>query len=318
MSIFVKNGVLHVSGAQEKLRGKGQERPAFLTDYTLLDIETTGLSPYRDRVTELGAIKVVNNEVVDQYTNLTFYPKSNKVPAFITKLNGITEERLLSEGVPVADAMKDFRAFIGDDVIIGYNVNFDLNFLYDLAKKFHLPELNNDYVDVLRLARAFYPHEKHNRLLDCMQRAGIAQVEEHHGLADSLDTKKVYDDFRDNFTPALLEQAQAHVKNIDLLEKELAPLQYGFHNPVKNKRVLFTGNLAMDKAEAATMVSNLGGQVDQAVTPQTDYVISGDHDFFDKKNEDLKVVRDLSKQGAKIRSWSESFFLNMLDDWARR
>lgn len=49
MSIYIKNGILHVTGAQDKLRKKGQEKPDFLTNYTMLDIETTGLYPYRDR-----------------------------------------------------------------------------------------------------------------------------------------------------------------------------------------------------------------------------------------------------------------------------
>ena len=93
MSIEVKNGVLNIPGANDKLRHKGTERPEFLDDYTLIDIETTGLSPYRDRVTELGGIKVRNGEIVDEYSHLVAYDKSNKVPAFITKLNGITEEK---------------------------------------------------------------------------------------------------------------------------------------------------------------------------------------------------------------------------------
>ena len=86
MSIYVKNGVLHVDGAQDKLRQKGQEKPDFLSNYTMLDIETTGLSPFRDRITELGGVKVRNGQIVDQYTNLVKFPKNNKVPAFITKL----------------------------------------------------------------------------------------------------------------------------------------------------------------------------------------------------------------------------------------
>ena len=48
MSIYVKNGVLHVTGSQDKLRAKGEEKPSFISDYTMLDIETTGLNPYRD------------------------------------------------------------------------------------------------------------------------------------------------------------------------------------------------------------------------------------------------------------------------------
>lgn len=317
MSIEVKNGVLHIPGAEDKLRHKGIERPEFLQDYTLLDIETTGLSPYRDRVTEFGAIKVRNNEVVDEYSHLIAYDKSNKVPAFITKLNGITEEKIISEGVPVAEAIHDFRDFIGDDIIIGYNVNFDLNFIYDLAKKYRLPELSNDYVDVLRLARAYYPKERHNRLIDCMQRAGIAQVEQHRGLDDSLDTKKVYDDFRAHFTPELLQKAQSKIKNYSLTADKLAPWQIGFRNPVNNKKIVLSDHIHMDQNDGMTMIDNLGGEAQGRIASDTNYLIVGDHDFFHRDNPDLKQARELNQNGAKIKQLSESFFLNMLDNWAR-
>lgn len=317
MSIYVKNGILHVSGAQDKLRQKGQEIPDFLSNYTMLDIETTGLSPYRDRITELGAVKVRNGQIVDQYTNLIKFPKNNKVPAFITKLNGITEEQIVNEGIPAEQAIKEFREFIDDDIIIGYNVNFDLNFLYDLSQKYKLPILNNDYVDVLRLARAYYPRERHNRLIDCMQRAGIAQVEEHHGLADSLDTIKVYNDFSAHFTDDLLEATRNKIKNVDLTSDDVDYIDLGFRNPVQNKNIVLSGHIHMDEQDADKMIGNMGGKAEDKVNPMTNYLIMGDYDFFRKDNEDLSTARDLIKDGAKIKRLSESFFLGMLDDWAR-
>lgn len=317
MSILVENGVLKVSGAQDKLRQKGQEKTDFLSDYTLIDIETTGLSPFRDRVTELGGIKVRNGEIVDEYSHLVAYSGSNKVPAFITKLNGITEEKIVNEGVAVDEAIHDFRNFIGDDVIIGYNVNFDLNFVYDLAKKYGEALLTNDYVDVLRLARAYYPKERHNRLIDCMQRAGIAQVEQHRGLDDSIDTKKVYDDFRENFTPELLENAKNKIKNLNLTEGELNPWELGFRNPVNNKKVVLNGHIHMDQDDAEKMINNMGGQAQDDLTAATNYLIMGDHDFFNRNNEALTKASELNKEGGQIKRLSESFFLSMLDDWAR-
>ena len=316
MSIYVKNGVLHVSGVQDKIRGKGQEWPDFISDYTMLDIETTGLNPYRDHVTELGAVKVRANQVVDEFSQLVVYPRSNHVPHFITKLNGITEELLLKEGKPVKEAMTAFRTFIGDDIIIGYNVNFDLNFLYDLARKFHLPELSNDYVDVLRLARVYYP-QQHNRLLDCIQRAGIAQVEQHHGLEDSLDTKKVYDDFRQHFTPELLQEAQGKLKNIDLLEEELEVWELGFRNPVNNKKIAFAPEVEINGTEAAQMVNNMNGVAQTGVKADTDYLIMSDDGFFSKSNPETLKAKEFNHAGSKIKRLSESYFLNMLDEWAR-
>lgn len=316
MSIFIANGILHVSDAQNKLRAKGQEQPAFIDDYTLLDIETTGLNPYRDHVTELGAIKVRNNKVVNQFSQLVVYPRSNHVPTFITNLNGITEELLCSKGVPVKTAMAEFRQFIGEDIIVGYNVNFDLNFLYDLTQKFNLPRLNNDYVDVLRLARVYYPF-KRNRLLDCMQRAGIAEVEEHHGLADSLATKKVYDDFRMHFTDQLLMKAQAKLKNIDLLGPKLAPADLGIHPSINNKKIVFSDEISMSKFEAIQMVNNLGGQGQIAVQADTNYLVLADEGFFSKNNFLWQQAQKYNQAGAKIKRLSESYFLNMIDEWAR-
>ena len=316
MSIYIKNGVLHVSGVQDKIRGKGQEWPDFISDYTMLDIETTGLNPYRDHVTELGAVKVRANQVVDEFGQLVVYPRSNHVPHFITKLNGITEEMLLNEGKPIKEAMTAFRTFIGSDIIIGYNVNFDLNFLYDLTQKFHLPKLSNDYVDVLRLARVYYP-QQHNRLLDCIQRAGIAQVEQHHGLADSLDTKKVYDDFHEHFTPELLQEAQGKLKNIDLLQDELEVWELGFRNPVNNKNIAFAPEIEMNSAEAAQMVNNMNGVAQTGVKADTDYLIMSDNGFFSKSNPETLKAKEFNHAGSKIKRLSESYFLNMLDEWAR-
>lgn len=317
MSIIVKNGVLKITGAENKLRLKGQEFPQFLSDYTLIDIETTGLSPYRDRVTELGGIKVRNNKVVDEYSHLVAYNGSNKVPSFITRLNGITEARIISEGIPVDEGINDFRKFIGSDIIVGYNVNFDLNFVYDLSKKYRLAKLDNNYVDVLRLARTFYSKERRNRLIDCMQRAGIAQVEQHRGLDDSIDTKKVYDDFRAHFTPELLLKAQDKLKNINLIEDKLLPEQLGFYNPVNNKKIVLSDQLELNQIDVGKMINNMGGQAQSELDEFTNYLILGDHEFFDRNNHKKVISKNLNKVDAKIKCLSETFFLNMLDDWAR-
>lgn len=316
MAITIKDGILNIPGAQNKLRKKGHEIPSFLDNYTLLDIETTGLSPIYNRITELGGIKVRNGQIVDKYTNLVKFPDSNKVPAFLTKMNGISEDLINEKGIPVEVAAEQFRDFIGSDIIIGYNVNFDLNFLYDLMKKYKLPLLTNNYVDVLRFARVFYPRQ-HNRLIDVMQRAGIAQVEQHRGLDDSIDTKKVYDDFKANFTDEMLQQVQNKIKNVDLTSNDVDITQLGFRNPVNAKNIVLTGNLQMNQKDGAKMITNLGGNLQDSPLVNTNYLIMGDHDFFKKDNQELNEARSLIKNGAKIKRLSETFFVNMLDDWAR-
>lgn len=169
---------------------------------------------------------------------------------------------------------------------------------------------------MLRLARVYYP-QQHNRLLDCIQRAGIAQVEQHHGLADSLDTKKVYDDFREHFTPELLQEAQGKLKNIDLLQDELEVWELGFRNPVNNKNIAFAPEIEMNSAEAAQMVNNMNGVAQTGVKADTDYLIMSDDGFFSKNNPETLKAKEYNHAGSKIKRLSESYFLNMLDEWAR-
>lgn len=315
MSIVISNGVLQVPGAQDKLRQKGRERVGFFDDYTMIDIETTGLSTYRDRITEFGAVKVRGGQVVDTYSNLVIDPKNNKVPAFITKLNGITEEKILAEGIPAEQAIHEMREFIGDDLIAGYNVNFDLNFTYDLVEKYYEPRLANDYIDVLRLARAYYPGQ-HNRLLDVMKRSGIAQVEQHRGLDDSLDTIKVYQDFAKYFSPEVLHKAQASIKNFDLTSKPLPIWQLGRFNPISNKKILLANDLELDLIDANLMINNLSGEAQDQLAFDTNYVIVNDWNFF-SKDELNTQIKELQHSGSKVKKLTETFFLGMLDDWAR-
>ena len=106
MSISVIQGVLRIPAAQDKIRQKGIEKPGFPENYTLIDVETTGLSPYRDRITEMGGLKVRHGEVVATFSELVKFPDNNKVPAFITKLNGIDEAAIEEKGLPVQEAIK--------------------------------------------------------------------------------------------------------------------------------------------------------------------------------------------------------------------
>lgn len=308
----IENGVLRFNDdyLNQKMRRKGHEILDFLSDYTMIDIETTGLSPFRDRVTELSGIRVRAGKIVAQYSNLVKYPGDNSVPTFLTKLNGIDQALIESEGIDVAKAISEFRKFIGDDVIVGYNINFDLNFVYDLCQKYHLSKLNNNYVDVLRFSRVFFKQEAHNRLIDCLRRLNISPSEAHRGLQDSIDTKSVYDVYHDQFTPRMLSELK--LKSCDLAE---LPFEYKLgRNPVKNKVITLAGQAK--NQELANVITTLGGTV-TTLGSNSDYLIIGDHDYFKRQLPELKQLRELKQAGNKISQWTLSFFLSMLDSWAR-
>lgn len=183
-----------VQTAAMKKKQKGKNLIKFIDDYVLVDIETTGLSPIYDDIIEIGAIKVKSNKIVDEYNELI---KINRIlPAKITELTGITDEMLATGKMPKT-VLEEFVKFVGDNVIIGHNVNFDLGFLYDKCKKYLNYYLNNDYIDTLYLARKLVPNSYNHKLGTLAKLFNISYEGAHRGLKDVEITYEVYNKLRE-------------------------------------------------------------------------------------------------------------------------
>ena len=107
---------------------KGKMLDCIPDDYTVVDIETTGLSPAGSEIIEISAIKYRERTAVSEFSTLV-RPKG-RISRFITNLTGITQQ-MADGGADIERALLSFGDFLGGDVIVGYNVNFDINFLYD-------------------------------------------------------------------------------------------------------------------------------------------------------------------------------------------
>lgn len=117
--------------------------------YISLDIETTGLSPERDSIIEIGAVKFDEKGVHEKYK--TFIHYDEPIPELVTHITGITNEDL--EGAPSLEQIADsLYEFVGDLPILGHNINFDMDFLK--AKGFNF---SNKLFDSLPLAQILKP-----------------------------------------------------------------------------------------------------------------------------------------------------------------
>ncbi len=172
---------------------KGESIIQPIAYYVALDIETTGLSPSDDEIIEISAVRVHDNEIVERFSSLV--KPSQPISARITELTGITNE-MLSDAPPIEQVLPAFRSFIGNYVLVGHNVNFDINFLYDHSLRIGLDAVTNDYLDTLRLSRQLYPGEKHHRLSDLIERFGVGDIVAHRAMSDVLQTKACYDVMR--------------------------------------------------------------------------------------------------------------------------
>lgn len=176
---------------QEKSSGINLDR--FVDDYVLVDIETTGFSPVKDNIIEIGAIKVEKNKIINKYNQLI---KINELLSpFTTKLTGITDE-MLQTGKEIREVLKEFVQFTGNNVIIGHNVTFDLGFLSYNCKKYLNYNLNNDYVDTLCIARKLVPNSINYKLGTLANLFNVSYEGAHRGLKDVEITYEVYNNLR--------------------------------------------------------------------------------------------------------------------------
>lgn len=188
------NVILQTGGIKKSQNQKGRNLNKFIDNYVLVDIETTGLSPIYDDIIEIGAIKVENNKVVGEYNQLIKTDRS--LPPMITELTGITDEMLATGKMPET-VLEEFIGFVGDNVIIGHNINFDLGFLCNKCKKYLNYNLNNDYIDTLYLARKLVPNSYNHKLGTLAKLFNISYEGAHRGLKDVEITYEVYNKLRE-------------------------------------------------------------------------------------------------------------------------
>ena len=160
----------------ETKRRKGKSRMAFPEDYCVVDIETTGLAPEECEIIEIAAVRYRSGRKAAVFSTL-IKPHSRITP-FITELTGITND-MVKDAPDITSAIMDFYEFAGSDMLMGYNVNFDINFLYDNLLRCHGIYLTNDFVDVLRFSRKALPMLPNRRQTTVAAHYGI-EIEGAH------------------------------------------------------------------------------------------------------------------------------------------
>ncbi|KRL44834.1 DNA polymerase III [Companilactobacillus mindensis DSM 14500] len=300
------------------VRKKGESQLFFPNEYTLIDLETTGYDPRWDHIIEIGAIKVRNENIVDKLSYLVSYPNDNFVPFDVESMTGITEKMIENQGEKINVAIQKLLDFVGSDLIVGFNVNFDINFIYDTSKKYFNKRFQNNYVDVLRMARRFYPKERHNRLKDCIKRIGLNKKQTHRGLQDCYDTKYVLDYFKKNSNNDFLESLRRRRQSkLDLTTLKPESDEIDKTNPFYDCNVCFTGKLDMFvRRQAAQIVTNMGGVAQNGITMKTNYLILGDtaYSLHNKGTvtTKLKKARELISKGQDLKIINESLFVDMI------
>ena len=131
------------------------------TVFTAFDTETTGLSPSKDRIIEIGAVKFNKDGIISTWSKL-FNPGVSISP-FITNLTHITQEMLDCSDC-IENHLSNFVEFIGDSILIAHNAQFDLNFINAECQRINHKGINNLTIDTLQASRWAYPMQKTHKL----------------------------------------------------------------------------------------------------------------------------------------------------------
>ena len=159
---------------------KGRSLFCFPEDYTVVDIETNGSGDHFD-IIEISAIRVRGGK--PQSTFSSFVRPRYPIDWFITRLTGITDDMVWDAPAPTG-VLEAFADFAGEDILVGHNVNFDVNALYDAMTTYLGKPLSNDFVDVLRLSRTLLPDLESHKQVDLAAHFGIDPQGAHRALRD--------------------------------------------------------------------------------------------------------------------------------------
>lgn len=317
-------------------KNKGKSMLILPSDYVVIDTETTGLDYEYCDIIEVSAVRYSAGAIVDKFSTLVKpepYETMNDngdwveeyVDDFISNLTGITNEMLADAPEP-AEVLPKFMQFIGDSVLIGHNVNFDINFLYDAAERHCGLMLSNNYIDTMRIARKLLPDLKHHRLSDVSAACGVAVSNAHRAEADCLTTAACFEEMKIRIlsmgTEADFQRkfSKVHINNEYLKSITAETTEIDETNPIYGKCVVFTGAMStMPRKEGLQLVANLGGIPQDSITKKTNFLVIGSEEFAscvkNGKTRKMQKAESYKAKGEEIDILSEAAFFDMISDW---
>ena len=178
------------------MRDRGKNLLQFIPDFTVIDLETTGRSNKPEDITEISAIRYRGFKPVASFS--TLIKARNKILPFVVNLTGIDDSLLMSKA-RIEEKIEPFVDFIGDDVILGHNVLFDLNLVESALFDKTGFNMSNDYIDTLRISRLMNHDSMNHKLETLCSYFGVLRLMGHRGEEDCEQTAQIYIKMKDKY-----------------------------------------------------------------------------------------------------------------------
>ena len=171
-----------------------KSRPVNLTvlpeRFIVFDFETTGLDSTKHEIMEIGAIRV-NRDSKEHDAFETIIKISKRIPKRITEMTGITQ-KMVEDGIPLIEALEQFRVFVGDLPLVAFNAQFDESFLRAACAKTDSGHFKNEVFCALQLARRAWPGRESYKLQDLARDGNLDLAGQHRAVGDCQRAMIVY------------------------------------------------------------------------------------------------------------------------------
>ncbi len=157
----------------------------------VFDIETTGFGPVKDKIIEIGAVKLVGGEITEIFS--TFINPEIPIPEEITKLTSITNE-MVRDAERIEEVLPKFLKFCENCILVAHNASFDVGFI---RKKAELLQTKVGFtsVDTVAIARILLPHLTNYKLHIVCKELNISLENHHRAVDDAMATAEIYKKF---------------------------------------------------------------------------------------------------------------------------
>lgn len=178
-------------------------------EFVVFDIETTGLSKEKDKITEIGAVKVKNGVIIDTFS--TFVNPLMALSDEIVKLTNITDD-MLKDAPLIGEVLPKFLSFAGESVLVAHNAGFDVGFIRNAAQTLQLPPVDNTVLDTVELSRCLLPQLNKHKLNIVAEHLGVVLEGHHRAVNDAQATAEIFIKFID----MLLEKGISNLDEINV------------------------------------------------------------------------------------------------------
>lgn len=152
-----------------------------MENFTIVDVETTGGSPFFSRIIEIGLLRVRHGEVIEEYQ--TLINPEQEIPEFITKMTGISTNHLRGKPTFVSIA-EDLLSKFEDSIFVAHNANFDYSFLKEEFRRSGFA-FNLDRLCTVRLSRALFKEHRRHNLSAIIERYNFECQNRHRAFDDA-------------------------------------------------------------------------------------------------------------------------------------